>query len=112
QQTTLKQIVHLLAKIGYEPYISLDNYEQKPQLIDRSLLYKIGIAFFGFGNIMLLSIPEYFNVDDYWMREYRDFFRYAILLISLPVFLYYATAYDKSPSKSMKSKLLNVDVPL
>src|SRR5690606_14613532 len=46
QQTTLKQIVHLLAKIGYEPYISLDNYDQKLQLIDRSLLYKIGVAFF------------------------------------------------------------------
>lgn len=112
QQTTLKQIVHLLAKIGYEPYISLDNYEQKPQLIDRSLLYKIGIAFFGFGNIMLLSIPEYFNVDDYWMREYRDFFRYAILLISLPVFLYSATPYYKSAWNSIKTKSLNIDVPM
>lgn len=112
QQTTLKQIVHLLAKIGYEPYISLDNYDQKPQLIDRSLLYKIGVAFFGFGNIMLLSIPEYFNIDDYWMREYRGFFRYAILLLSLPVFFYSATPYFKSAWNSIKTKSLNIDVPM
>ncbi len=112
QKTSLKDIVFLLVKIGYEPYISLDNYEQKPQLFDRSLLYKIGVAFFGFGNIMLLSLPEYFNVNDYWMQQYRDFFRYAILLISLPVFLYSATPYYKSAWNSLKTKSLNIDVPM
>ena len=111
-QTNLKEIVLLLAKIGYEPYISLDSYEQKPRLIDRSLLYRIGVAFFGFGNIMLLSIPEYFNVNDYWMQMYRDFFRYAILLIALPVFFYSGTPYYKSAWSSLKAKSLNIDVPM
>src|SRR5690606_4391239 len=76
EQLSLKELVVLLASIGYEPYISLEQYDAKPKLIDRSLLYKIGVAFFGFGNIMLLSFPEYFNVDDFWMQEYREFFRY------------------------------------
>lgn len=111
-QTNLKQIVLLLAKIGYEPYISLESYEQKPRLIDRSLLYRIGVAFFGFGNIMLLSIPEYFNVDDLWMQQYRGFFRYAILLIALPVFFYSGTPYYKSAWRSIKAKSLNIDVPM
>src|SRR5690606_8584156 len=95
-KTNLKEIVLLLSSIGYEPYISLENYDAKPKLIDRSLIFKIGVAFFGFGNIMLLSFPEYFNVDDYWMQEYKGFFRYVILVISLPVFLYSATPYYRS----------------
>lgn len=111
-KTNLKEVVLLLASIGYEPYISLENYDAKPKLIDRSLVFKIGIAFFGFGNIMLLSFPEYFNVDDYWMREYRDFFRYVILLISLPVFLYSATPYYISAWNSMKLKTFNIDIPM
>src|SRR5690606_27081207 len=72
EQLSIKELVVLLASIGYEPYISLEQYDAKPKLIDRSLLYKIGVAFFGFGNIMLLSFPEYFNVDDLWMQEYRE----------------------------------------
>lgn len=109
---TLKELVLLLASIGYEPYISLEHFDEKPKYIDRSLIYKIGIAFFGFGNIMLLSFPEYFNVNDYWMREYKDFFRYLIVLLSLPVFLYSATPYYKSAWHSIKNKSYNIDIPM
>ncbi len=110
--TNLKEIVLLLSSIGYEPYISLENYDAKPKFIDRSLIFKIGVAFFSFGNIMLLSFPEYFNVDDYWMQEYRDFFRYVILFISLPVFLYSATPYYISAWNSIKLKTFNIDIPM
>lgn len=109
---TLKELVLLLASIGYEPYISLEQFDAKPKLIDRSLLYKIGVAFFGFGNIMLLSFPEYFNVDDFWMREYRDFFRYFNVVLALPVFLYSATPYYISAYHSIKTKSYNIDIPM
>lgn len=109
---SLKELVLLLASIGYEPYISLEQYNAKPKLIDRSLLYKIGVAFFGFGNIMLLSFPEYFNVDDLWMREYQGFFRYFNILLALPVFLYSATPYYISAYHSIKTKAYNIDIPM
>jgi len=111
-KVTLKELVLLLASIGYEPYISLENFDAKPKLIDRSLLYKIGVAFFGFGNIMLLSFPEYFNVDDYWMQEYRDFFRYFNVVLALPVFLYSATPYYISAYHSIRTKSYNIDIPM
>ncbi|HLV50745.1 MAG TPA: heavy metal translocating P-type ATPase metal-binding domain-containing protein, partial [Flavobacterium sp.] len=111
-KVTLKELVLLLASIGYEPYISLENFDAKPKLIDRSLLYKIGVAFFGFGNIMLLSFPEYFNVDDYWMQEYRDFFRYFNVALALPVFLYSATPYYISAYHSIRTKSYNIDIPM
>src|SRR5690606_2846982 len=73
---------------------------------------KIGVAFFGFGNIMLLSFPEYFNVDDFWMQEYREFFRYLNIVIALPVFLYSATPYYISAYHSIRTRSYNIDIPM
>ncbi len=110
--TSLKEIVYLLSSIGYEPYISLENYETGKKEIDRSLIYKLGIAFFCFGNIMLLSFPEYFEVDEFWINKYRNFFRTLIFFLSLPSFLYSASGYYISAYKSIKSKILNIDIPI
>lgn len=112
EKTSLKEIVLLLASIGYEPYISLEQFDAKPELIDRSLLYKIGVAFFGFGNIMLLSFPEYFNVSDLWIHEYKPFFRYFNILLALPVFLYAATPYYISAYHSIRNRSYHIDIPM
>jgi Cu+-exporting ATPase len=109
---SLKTIVHLLSSIGYEPYISLENYETGKNNVDRSLTYKLGLAFFCFGNIMLLSFPEYFEVKEYWLDNYRPFFRWLIFALSLPSFLYSASGYYISAYKSIKSGMLNIDIPI
>ena len=90
---SLKEIVYLLSSIGYEPYISLENYETGKKNIDRSLTYKLGVAFFCFGNIMLLSFPEYFEIKEFWLDNYKPFFRALIFILSLPSFIYSAKYY-------------------
>ncbi|MVO08099.1 HAD-IC family P-type ATPase [Flavobacterium sp. TP390] len=110
--TSLKEITYLLSSIGYEPYISLENFDSGKKNVDRSLIYKLGVAFFCFGNIMLLSFPEYFEVEEYWINQYRGFFRWLIFALSLPSFLYSASDYYVSAYKSLKSKLLNIDIPI
>jgi Cu+-exporting ATPase len=112
ETVSLKDIVHLLSSIGYEPYISLENYETGKNNVDRSLTYKLGVAFFCFGNIMLLSFPEYFEVKEYWLDNYRPFFRGLIFALSLPSFLYSASGYYVSAIKSIRSKMLNIDIPI
>lgn len=112
QTIALKEIVNLLSSIGYEPYISLENYETGKTNIDRSLTYKLGVAFFCFGNIMLLSFPEYFEVKEYWLDNYRGFFRWLIFALSLPSFFYSASGYYVSAYKSLKSGMLNIDIPI
>ena len=112
KETSLKRIVELLSSIGYEPYISLENYGETKKKVDRSLIYKIGVAFFCFGNIMLLSFPEYFEVNEYWINQYRGFFRWLIFGLSLPTFFYSASGYYVSAWKSVKAGLLNIDVPI
>ena len=109
---SLTQIVYLLNSIGYEPYISLDNYDSQKKNVDRSLIYKLGVAFFCFGNIMLLSFPEYFEVEEYWLDNYRGFFRWLIFALALPSFIYAASGYYVSAFKSIRAGMLNIDIPI
>ncbi|WP_409416985.1 heavy metal translocating P-type ATPase [Flavobacterium sp. PS2] len=112
EKISLKDIAYTLSSIGYEPYISLENYEAGKNNVDRSLTYKLGVAFFCFGNIMLLSFPEYFEVKEFWLDNYKPFFRWLILILAMPSFLYSASGYYVSAYKSIKSKMLNIDIPI
>lgn len=109
---TLKHLVKLLSEIGYEPFISLDDYSVGKKNIDRSLIYKLGVAGFAFGNIMFLSFPEYFQVNGFWIEKYAPVFRWLMFSFSLPVIFYCAQDYFISAYKGLKSGILNIDVPI
>ena len=112
EEVGLKKIVNLLSAIGYEPYISLENYETGVKKEDRSLTYKLGVAFFCFGNIMLLSFPEYFEANEFWLDHYKEFFRWLIFALALPTFFYSGSGYYISAYKSIRSGMLNIDIPI
>ena len=82
---SLKHLVLLMSSIGYEPYISLEDYTSGKKAIDRQLIYKLGVAGFAFGNIMFLSFPEYFEVNEFWLDRYKLVFRWLMLVFSIPV---------------------------
>ncbi|WP_152287040.1 heavy metal translocating P-type ATPase [Flavicella marina] len=110
---SLKEIVLLLSSIGYEPYISLENTKKdKNKKTNKDLIYKLGVAGFAFGNIMFLSFPEYFEVDEYWLNQYKIFFRWIMFFMALPVLLYSAQDYFSSAYKGLKHRILNIDVPI
>ncbi|WP_233897375.1 heavy metal translocating P-type ATPase [Tenacibaculum piscium] len=109
---SLKEIVLLLSAIGYEPYISLEDYEVGKKKVDRSLIYKLGIAGFSFGNVMFLSFPEYFEVTGFWLEQYKGIFRWLMFFFSLPVVFYAAQDYFISAYKGLRAKILNIDVPI
>ena len=112
ESLTLKNLVALLSSIGYEPFISLDDYSVGKKHIDRSLIYKLGIAGFAFGNVMFLSFPEYFQVDGFWIEKYKHLFRWLMFFFSLPVVFYSAQDYFISAFKGLRSNILNIDVPI
>ena len=112
ESITLKNLVILLSSIGYEPFISLDDYSVGKKQIDRSLIYKLGVAGFAFGNVMFLSFPEYFQVDGFWIEKYKPLFRWLMFAFSLPVVFYSAQDYFISAFKGLRSKILNIDVPI
>lgn len=109
---SLKEVVLLLSSIGYEPYISLEDLSNKKNQINRTLIYKLGIAGFAFGNVMFLSFPEYFEVGEFWIEHYKPMFRWLMFSFSLPVVFYASKDYFVSAYKGLRTKILNIDVPI
>ena len=112
EELSLKALVVLLSNIGYAPKISLASASEENKKKDRSLIYKLGIAGFAFGNIMFLSFPEYFDVDEIWLEHYKPLFRTIMLLFSLPVVFYASSDYFKAAIKGLRSRMLNIDLPI
>ena len=112
EKTTLQDVAELMAAIGYEPVINLNDLEKDHKKVDRALIYKVAVAGFAFGNIMLLALPEYFEVNEFWLDQFKPFFRWIMLLFSIPVLLYSASDYFVSAYKGLKHKYINIDVPI
>ena len=109
---SLKNLVQLISSIGYEPQIQLDILEKKrDRASNKKLYYKLGIAAFCFGNIMLFSFPEYLSIDvsDIFFKR---FFGYLNLILALPVFFYSSSEYFISAYKGLKKKIVNIDFPV
>ena len=113
KRTTLRKIVELLTTIGYEPYISLDNVPTKEaKSYNRQRIIKLGVAGFCFGNIMMMSFPEYLSGNAGIGQQYTYLFRYLNLLLSLPVIFYSATEFYSAAWAGIKQKMLNIDAPI
>ena len=93
--TSLRRCAELITSIGYEPYISLNDLEEKRPPINKSMIYQLGVAGFCFGNIMLISFPEYLGIDSS-ETALRNLFRWLNLVLAIPVFLYAAYPFYKS----------------
>lgn len=111
QHTSLRKVAELLAAIGYEPYISLNHLSKPISSINKSKIYKLGVAGFCFANIMLFSFPEYLGIDSK-EQNLVMLFRYFNVLLSLPVFFYSASEFYNSAWKSIRHGFLNIDAPI
>ncbi|RMD48313.1 MAG: HAD family hydrolase [Ignavibacteria bacterium] len=107
----LSELALLLDSLGYTPDLSLEDGKKKKQL-DKQLYYQIGIAGFAFGNIMLLSFPEYLSLGSTVEPWLRSWFGYLSLILSIPVLLYSSKPYLVSAYKGLRNKIVNIDVPI
>jgi len=111
RESSLRKTAELLTAIGYEPYISLNDLNAKRPAIDKSMIYQLGVAGFCFGNIMLMSFPEYLGIDAS-EEGLRAIFRWTNFALSIPVLLYSALPFYQSSWKSLSHKFLNIDAPI
>jgi Cu+-exporting ATPase len=107
----LSELAGLLSSLGYAPVINLESGEDIKVKVDRSLLYKLAVAGFCFGNVMLFSFPEYLGIDNH-EGDLARMFSLLNLALSIPVFLYSAGGYFTSSLKSFRQKQINIDVPI
>lgn len=111
--TSLKKIAEALTLIGYEPHISLNDAKiNKIKTYDNTKIIKLGVAGFCFGNIMMLSFPEYFSFGNNEDSNLKTWFSYLNLILSLPVFFYSASEFFISGYKGLRQNLLNIDAPI
>lgn len=109
---SLRQLAELLTSVGYEPHISLNDLQGKPkQAFDQTRALTIGIAGFCFGNIMLLSFPEYLGLDTAEDNALRSVLSWINLGLSFPV-LYASREFFITGIKGLRSKFLNIDLPI
>ncbi|MFZ1705982.1 MAG: heavy metal translocating P-type ATPase metal-binding domain-containing protein [Saprospiraceae bacterium] len=107
---SLRELVQLLSTIGYEPQLNLDQlHDEKSSKIDRSLFYKIGLAGFAFGNIMLLSFPEYLGFVE---EDFSKYIGYINILLVLPVVLYSGFDYLRAAYWTISMRKITIDIPI
>ncbi len=107
--TKFSELAVLLHRIGYPPKF---DSQKEAKSTNKKLLVKLGVTFFCFGNVMLFSFPEYLNPDETFLNSYRTFFSYLIFGFSIPVLIYSAKSYLVSAFKALRSKSINLDVPI
>ena len=62
---------------------------------------------------MFLSFPEYFQVDEFWIEQYKPMFSWLMFVFShYQSFFIQQQDYFISAYKGLRSKILNIDVPI
>lgn len=112
-EISLRGVVELLTKIGYEPEIRLNNLDKaKNNNPERDLYLKLGLAGFAFGNTMMLSFPEYLSLSGGLDENLRWFFGILNIALATPVLLYSARDYFISLWYSIRERTMTLDVPI
>ncbi len=110
---TLRQLVELLTSVGYEPSLSLRDLNKKTESDhDRDLLIRLAVAGFAFGNIMLLSLPDYLSMGEGVEHAFQRVFNILNLTLGTLVLVYPAMIFIRSAYKALRHRTVNIDVPL
>lgn len=114
EKIRLSELVALLASIGYEPRLTLGEKtsEAAPGSARRRLYLQVGLAGFAFGNIMLVSLPQYLGLDSLNGPIFRAVFGFLSLALALPVLVFSAADYFRSALLSFRQRRLTLDVPI
>ncbi|MDX9857577.1 MAG: heavy metal translocating P-type ATPase [candidate division Zixibacteria bacterium] len=112
-RTSLRQLVELLASLGYAPEITLKQLDGKrPDRSMRALYGRVALAGFCFGNVMLLSFPHYLGLEATSDPRYVRYFSYLTILLSLPVVLYSSAEFFRSAIRGWRYRTVTMDVPI
>ncbi len=111
EEIKLSELMTLLSSINYKPHIKT---EEQKKLVKRSkkLLVKLGVAGFIFGNVMLLSFPDYLSDDIALNPEIIAYFKWISVLLAIPTMLYSGNDYFITAWKNIKRGIVSIDMPI
>jgi Cu+-exporting ATPase len=107
------ELAALLASIGYEPQFTLGATEKtKLSPLSKKTWLQIGLAAFGFGNIMLMSLPFYFGLDTFNGPWFKALAGWLGLAMTLPVVTFSASDFWRTAWFSLRQRRLTMEVPI
>lgn len=111
-EVSLSKVARLITSLGYAPKINLKT-DSAPNTLEatNSLVIKLAVAGFGFGNIMLLSFPEYLGLDKS-DESLQRVFSFLNIVLAIPVTFYCGRDYFLNAWKSFSQRIINIDVPI
>ncbi len=112
-EISLRRIVELLASIHYIPELSLGRLQKSNRKKSNTqLLLKIGIAGFVMMNVMMYNFPEYLPGGELLEPGFKKFFGWLSLVLSIPVVVYCSNDYFLSSIKSLRHRIISIDLPI
>jgi len=106
----LSNVAQRLASVGYAPSVSLSG-KTETNVAGKSMITRLALAGFCFGNIMLFSFPEYLGLDRS-DESLKRLFSWLNLGLAMPVLFYSAQHYFVSAGRSFQQREINLDVPI
>jgi len=111
KELKLSELMSLLSSINYKPHIKTEE-QRKVVKESRKLLVKLGVAGFIFGNVMLLSFPDYLSEDIALNPDIIAYFKWISVLLSIPAMLYSGNSYFITAWKNIQKGIVSIDMPI
>ena len=111
------ELAALLTSLGYEPQFMFGEMEGEsaralPSRWRKKAWLQIGLAAFGFGNIMLMSLPFYMGLDSFNSAWFKAIAGWLSLILALPVVTYSAGDFWRSAWAGIRQRTLTMEVPI
>ncbi|HWS39884.1 MAG TPA: heavy metal translocating P-type ATPase [Arenimonas sp.] len=109
-KTKLSAICTQLARLGYKPFLSLNEAFEKQKRSERNrLLLKLGIAALVTTQTMMFSEALYLDTQGEMSLATRDFFRWLTFLLCSPVVFYSGSEFIVGMLREIKHRQLGMD---
>jgi Cu2+-exporting ATPase len=109
-KTRLSVICTQLARLGYKPYLSInEEFEQQKRRERNKLLLKLGLAALVTTQTMMFSEALYFDTQGEMSLATRDFFRWLTFLLCSPVVFYSGSEFISGMLREIKHRQLGMD---
>ncbi|HEX5277105.1 MAG TPA: heavy metal translocating P-type ATPase [Fluviicoccus sp.] len=106
----LSRLLADLEHLGYRarPFRQ-DTHAGQLRQESRRMLKQLGVAALGSMQVMMYAGSLYLGVEE---DEFRDFFRWTCLIVTIPVFFYSGYPFYRSAWIALRNRSLNMDVPV
>ncbi|RZU47201.1 Cu2+-exporting ATPase [Fluviicoccus keumensis] len=109
-RTPLSTLLADLDRLGYRarPFRQ-DTHAGQLRRESRLMLKQLGVAALGSMQVMMYAGSLYLGIEE---ADFRDFFRWTCLVVTIPVFFYSGYPFYRSAWISLRNRSLNMDVPV